>query len=40
VFESLTKWDSDLHVRTGEQSQHAVKGVGTVPFRMELGGVL
>jgi hypothetical protein len=40
VFESLTKWDSDLHVRIGDQSQHAVKGVETVPFRMESGGVL
>jgi hypothetical protein len=40
VFESLTKWDFDLHVRIGDQSQHAMKGVRIVPFRMESGGVL
>jgi hypothetical protein len=40
VFESLTEWDSYLHVRIGDQSWHVVKGVRSVPFRMELGGVL
>ena len=40
MFESLTKWGSDLHARIGDRSQHAVKGVETVPFGMESGGVL
>jgi hypothetical protein len=40
VFESFTESDSDLYVELGMGTKHAVQGSGTVPFRMESGGIL
>jgi hypothetical protein len=37
LFENFTESDSDVHVELGMGTKHAVKGFGTVPFRMELG---
>jgi hypothetical protein len=40
LFESFIESDSDMHVELGMGTKHAVKGSGTIPFQMELGGVL
>jgi hypothetical protein len=40
LFESFIEFDSDVHVGLGMGTKHAVKGSQTMPFHMELGGVL
>lgn len=40
VFETLTEWDSILHVEVDEKSQKTLKGSGMVPFKMEARGLL
>jgi hypothetical protein len=32
--------DLDMHVDLGVATKHAMKGSGTMPFRMESGGIL
>jgi hypothetical protein len=40
VFESFTESNSKMHVELGMGTKHAVKGSGTIPFQLELGGTL
>ena len=40
MFESFTESDSDLYVELGMGTNHAMKGSGTMSFRMESGDVL
>jgi len=40
LFEKFTEYDSDMHVELGMGNKHAIKGSITIPFWMELGGVL
>jgi hypothetical protein len=37
VFERFIEYDLEVHVELGMGIKHAVKGYGTVPFRIELG---
>jgi hypothetical protein len=40
MFLSVSETDSDMHVDSGVDTTHAVKGVGTMDFQLELGGSL
>ena len=40
MFISVSETDSDMHVDSGFNTMHAVKGVGTVDFQLESGGSL
>jgi hypothetical protein len=40
VFLSVSKTGSDLHVGSGANTMHAVKGVGCVRFHLDSGGSL
>jgi hypothetical protein len=40
MFLSVLETGSDLHVRSGASTMHAVKGVGCVKFQLESGGSL
>jgi len=40
LFESFTESESEMHVELGMGIKHVVKGSGTMPFHMYLGGVL
>jgi hypothetical protein len=40
LFDSFTKAGSDLCVELGMGTKHAIRGSGTVSFRLELGEVL
>jgi hypothetical protein len=40
LFKSFIESESDVYVEFGMGTKHAVKGYETVPFQMELGGVL
>jgi hypothetical protein len=40
MFLSVSETGSDLHVRSGASTMHAVKGVGCVRFQLESGGSL
>jgi hypothetical protein len=40
LFESFTESDSDLYVKHGMGTKHAMQGFGTVSFWIELGDVL
>jgi hypothetical protein len=40
MFLSASETDSDMHVDSGVNITHAVKGVGTVDFQLESGGSL
>lgn len=39
-FETLTKWDFMFHVEVSYKSQNVFRGLGVVPFRMDLYGFL
>jgi hypothetical protein len=40
VFESFIEPDLELYVELRMGTKHIVQGSGTMPFRMELGGIL
>jgi hypothetical protein len=40
VFESFTESNSDMYVELGMGTKHAVQGSRTMPFWMELEGIL
>ena len=40
VFETLVEWDSKLHLVLGDKRQLEIRGLGFVPFKMEIGRVM
>jgi hypothetical protein len=40
LFSSLTEKDSGIHVELDNDAKYAVKGVGTILFQLESGGLL
>jgi hypothetical protein len=40
VFERFTESDSDLYVELGMGTKQAMQGSGTMPLRMDSGGIL
>jgi len=40
LFETFTELESNVHVELDMGTKNAIKGFGTMPFYMELGGML
>ena len=40
VFETLSEWDSNLHMVLGDKSHNEIRGLGVASFRMESGQVM